>query len=783
MIKKFFVSLFLLCPGLLLAEVCDEHHLPGDLDQISRSLGRVNCNTSVNLMLDSGLQRDEESQTCGSCKSQFLSPIENQHRIDHDRLLTTEKKVFVKALFNELQKSIAITTSEIMALSDSSELNLTNATKKCDMRSFERKIQSCGAVTQSGVSLDSFKDEVFKNISKDLSPISPAACSQLEGLSQAQIDQLSREAAIYMLNESTFSAIEKFNGNSSAGELPVEFQTLLAKDPFFKALLRKPEEFKTFFLGLKNLSPQQRSSAVNDFKKSSGMAVMLDEMFSDQCDKALKSFSDTVCAPDFNSDRIDLGGFENYTKVNLDNFDDKAAFATTPEVEERNFELLSFCNQPDFPSSKYKLSEKLMESNNWMFQDIRQLNLKSFSEQTKNERARTNQRICEANCSQNLQSSYCHIRSLLQTNNSSQVQVAQVQYGGGALNLLRSILGTPTKISPEDKEVLVSYGILPQDDGSFVTPPSQTQVAQVTSGAGSTGAASARGAASNTRATTNAQFAESQNRQGQRNQQPAGSSLPYNPVSSSAFSSAFAEQLDNLSNLTDQERQRLSDFEREISRRLSGPGSSSTPTRAQVQQVAQNVVRERAGSLSPQRQQQLINSYVGAFDQIQNTTFAPAFANTGGATLGNDLAGPSQAYINEQNAKAAMARSQRAGSSGSVGGRGGDASLSAAQGRSPASTTEGDSPSVSVRISLDELQLDPQRALSQLPASLPESFIIEVQGTSQVYRYQVSRSGAEFQVSQLGSDSGRALIERIQRLLNSRRAELSGLRQSLTRAN
>ena len=785
MIKKLFLFLIVLTSGILHAEVCDEHTLPGDLDQISQNLGRVNCNTSMNLLLDSGLQRGEVSQTCGTCRNQFISPFTSQHQADHDRLISSERNVFVKALFNELKKSIAITTSEALALSDSSALNLPNATTSCKMNDFEAKVQNCEAVIQSGISLADFKDELLTNVSKNLSPITPPACSLLEGLSQAQIDQASREVAIQKLNDSIFEQIKNFDPERGLGDVDEEFQILLEKDPFFKALIRKPEEFKAFFRRIKNLNPEQRSAAVSEFKQSSSTATMLDDMFSEQCSKAIKTFTETVCAPDFNSNKIDLGGFDNYNKVNLNTFDDNLTFATTPEVEDRNFELLSFCNQTDSPTSKYRLNEKLSQVNDWMLQDVRGYDIKNFIDVTQNQKSRIHEMICTAECNLANQSVYCQIRSLLQTQNSSGSQTAQIQFSGGAVNLLRSILGTPTNIRPQDKEVLISYGILPQDDGSFVAPPAQTQVAQATSGAGNTGAASSNTVASSAQAPSSSRFAESQNRQGQRNQAQANSTLPYNPISSSSFGDAFAEQLSSLSNLTDQERQRLSDFEREITRRLTGPGAPTAPSRAQVQQVAQSVVRERAGSLSPQRQQQLVNSYVGAFDRLQNSAFqAPSIASSGEARLGDDLTRPSQAYTNEQNAKAAMARSQRARAAGGVGGSAGSGgALAADQGRSPASVTDGGAPAVSVRISLDELQLNPQRALSQLPSTLPDSFIIEIQGTSQVYRYQVNKAGSDFQVSQIGGASGEALIQRIQSLLSTRRANLTGLRQSFTGSN
>jgi len=769
------------------AEECIDHPIPDEINQLSRSLGRVNCHTSLNFMMDSNSTDLNGSETCGNCKDQFLSPLSEQHIEDHERLKVSERRVFIKTLFNELQKSIAITTAEVLAL-NSSTSTFSQSLAACNTNSFKSRIKNCPAIIEAKISVDSFSNSIAESIAKSLKPLKPAACSILEGRSQSQLDQMSLQAAVQMLDEDIFNQIASIDINSFSrqiNDLPQGFQILLSKDPVFKALKQDPQRFKNFFASIRSRSANERLEMINSFKESEETNLSLDTMFKNQCEKAYASFADTVCAADFSANSIDLGSLSNYSKVNFDQFDDDIEFATDPKVEARNFELLSFCGSKDNPSSKYNLNEQLSQMNSWMQNDKKPLTLQAFDENMTNEKAAFNQQICETDCSVSSNSTTCFIKNLLQTETAQGSSIARTSYSGGALELIRSITGTPSKLSVEDKEVLVSYGILPQDDGSYITPPTQTQLAQTTTNSGSNSGATNRTVASSTRTTSTTQFADSQNRQNQRGRQSNGSALPYNPISSSEFSSAFADRLNDLSDLTDQERQRLNQFEEEITRRLSRSSSGAAPTRAQVQQVAQSFAREQSRTLSPQRQQQFVNSYVGAFDDVQNSFASnPGFANSGGVDLGNDLAGPSQAYTNAQNAREAMARSQRARSSGALSGSGGaDSALAGTSGRSPASTTEGDAPSVSVRISLDELQLNPQRALSQLPASLPETFIMEIQGTNQVYRYQIQRSGLEFQVSQIGGSNGRALIERIQRLLRSRRADLTGLRRSFTGVN
>lgn len=788
MIIKILLLISLLASFNTSGDDCINQALPEDFIQVGQSLGRVNCNKVENFLMDS--EAEDGGETCRTCKSQFISAFKEQHSADHSRLLESEQNVFVKALFNELQKSIAITTSEMLTLENVSS-GFTESINACNTSQFVDKVKGCSALEKAGIRPENLSNLISTDIARSLKPFNPPACSLLSNLSQRQVAKFSSSLVVRLVNDDLISVIEAIPNDSFIDNLDIalqsssEFKGYLEKDPVFKVLKQNPEQFKHFFTSLRNLSESDKQARLESFRSSPEVVSKLDSSFHSQCERSYKSFIDTVCARDFTPQHIELGNLANYSKVSFDQFDD-VDFASDPKVEARNFELLSFCSSKDNPSSKYNLTQQLSEMNNWMLNDKKGLSLKSFEENLNREKENFNQRICEADCASSPNSTECYLKTHLQNLSNSGTPLARTQYSGGALELIRSITGTPTKISTEDREVLVSYGILPQEDGSYVTPTPAPQgaLASATSGAGSTGAASGNGQASggSRGAASRTQFAEGQASSGNRRQGNTPASAPISPFSSSAFSEALADQLSDISDLTNQERQRFADFERELGRRLSQGSPASAPTRSQVQQAAQNIVRERGSSLSPARQQQFLDRSVAAYDSAYtNPAGAPAFAN-GGVNLGNDLAGPSQSYTNEQQAKMAMSAAQAARRSGGSAGAVGSGGLGGSDaGRAPASVTESDA-SLSVRITLDELEANPQRALAQLPPTLPETFYLEVQGASEVYRYQVNKSGDEFQISQvLGGNTGQAFIQRIERLLLARtpgqRASLERLRK------
>lgn len=772
------------------SDECIGHQVPTELEQISRSLGRVNCHTSVNFMMDSSLSSNQETVTCGSCQNLFISPLNGQHEADHDQLRKSERKVFTKALFNELQKSIAITTAEVLALNSSSS-SFPQSVSSCSTNEFYNNVKKCSAVKESGITIEAFSSSIATSIANTLKPVTPAACPLIQNISQSQLNGLSLEAAGHILSDDLISSVLLLQDDNFAANLDglrpqqnndptvaqtfQEFQILLSRDPVFKALKNNPREFKSFFSSLRNLSAEDRIRRIEDFKNSDVVGNLLDSMFKKQCEDAYKSFAETVCAPDYQSNKIDLGSISNYSKVSFEEFDDDPEYATDPKVEEKNFELLSFCSSSDTPTSKYKLENKIQSMNRWMPEDKRVLNIKNFNDLNDNEKRSFNQQVCDANCSAAPNSSYCFIKTQLINQTAQGNTLAQTQYSGGALDLIRSITGTPSKISKEDKEVLISYGILPQDDGSYITPSptAPTEIASASPASGNAGATTNRTQNPNGRSTNSAQFAESQQgSQSSRRQQQSGTSAgPYSPIMSPEFSSAFEEQLNDLSDLTNQERQRFNQFQEEMARRLSR-SNSSAPSRTEVERVAQAVARERGANLSPQRRQQFVSSYVDAYDQVQNSfNTAPGFANAGGVEL-PPSSGPSQSEANMQNALEKMALTQQARASGGTGSISGGGNSDATAGRSPANTADTDSSSLSVRIRLDDLQADPQQALAGLPATLPDSFILEIEKNSQVYRYEVLKNGSSFRVSQLnGGSEGRVLIARLEKLLKDRAPE------------
>lgn len=745
-------------------------------------------------------EADDGGYTCGTCLNQFLSPLSEQHIFDHKVLKSSEENVFVKTLFNELQKSITITTSEILTI-ESPNANFRDSVQACNTNQFVSTLKNCPSLKKAGIQPEDLPNLISSGIASSLKPFSPPACNLLNNISQNQIVSLSSDIIAHLASDETISAILSISNDNFIRDLDMTLQAsselkgFLEKDPIFKALKRNPTQFKNLFSSLRGLSTTEKMGRINTFRNSPEIISSLDQMFKDQCEKAYKSFSDTVCASDFSASKVDLGNLANYSKVSFDQFDDEYDLATEPKVEARNFELLSFCNSKDNPSSKYSLEDQLNQMNGWMLNDKKNLTLKSFQENLNNEKSNFNERICNAECETSSSSTECFLKNRLSSDTAQGTPIARTQYSGGALDLIRSITGTPSKISKEDKEVLISYGILPQDDGSYITPSptAPTGIASASPGSGNAGATTNRTQNPNGRSTNTAQFAESQQgSQSSRRQQQSGTSAgPYSPIMSPEFSSAFEEQLNDLSDLTNQERQRFNQFQEEMARRLSR-SNSSAPSRTEVERVAQAVARERGANLSPQRRQQFVSSYVDAYDQVQNSfNTAPGFANAGGVEL-PPSSGPSQSETNMQNALEKMALTQQARASGGTGSISGGGSSEATAGRSPANTADTDSASLSVRIRLDDLQTNPQQALAGLPATLPDSFILEIEKNSQVYRYEVLKNGSSFRVSQLnGGSEGRVLIARLEKLLKDRaperipeqQAALPVLKDMFSRAN
>lgn len=744
---------------------------------------------------------DGECSLCTECKESITNaPLATQGPQDLKRVQLQNAN---DLMFQQLKKIIA---SNLQILTTARSLKPTGSQynsmiSSCNLNQLSSDISAClpsdNNQTEVRSRLSELESQVQREILNQILP-GPVGEGILFRSTQAQGCGYSESQTSATINEALELGLSKLvpkildcalDGEKFAKSCfnTHEFELVenIRKHPLLKNF-SDPSDLKNFLLPLANVSSSKHRERLNGLIYNNQMGNILDRNLSRTCIEAFTTFKKTIC--EINQPNVNVNlGLDLLKTAEHTEFWNSASHDSSSQ----SLEVISYC--PSSSSDAYDINSSFQALTSSIPRAEAEATYDSFSNLfEKIYIAAPRELICSTDSSscEPLNPNYsllkCEIYSI--KNEPSAIDRIKTAKDPSLNRVLESFIGS-SSVEKETKVHLVREGILPQENGLYVAP--EAQASQFASGEGNNGTGTPnRTASTSSEKTSTSQFAEAQSEQNQRRRQQASSALPFNPISSPEFSSSFTDQINDLSDLTNRERQRFAEFEREISRRISQSPNGS-PTRQQVQQVAHSVVRERGASLAPLRQQQLVNSYVGAYDDVQDSFRpGPGFANSGGVNLGDDLAGPSQAYRNEQNAKQAMAESQRARTSGGIASAagGGNASLAGTNGRSPASAVENEGSSLSVRISLDELQDNPQRALSQLPASLPDTFILEIQGAREVYRYQVLKSGAQYQVSQvLGSNGGQSLIARLERLLRERlperRAQLPSLIDTVSGAN
>lgn len=714
-----------------------------------------------------------QSELCTVCKNSF-------ERDNSTYLKEKKRSNYIKLIFSEFKKSFSENLKDLSQLRYLSRSSNSTNSLGCNIDSYRSKFATCQEnLKKGGISEKDIYSFVNDSIAGDFN--GAKVCSESSALLRAK-----RSIAIEQLLTPEFIQKLLTTGSELTATENIYLDELRNNHPTFKTLYKNKSAFDSF---LRSIQTQQGVTFQDKLKSalsSENVNQTVNTEISNRCNRSFNDLISKVC--EVNLDEVEPGPPENYRKLF-----DSPKWADTPLelVDESNFEnninLISFCST--------KSSSSNSVSNEWLPEKYKNLSFSSYLyERDRDILSTQDSNKCDApeNCPTDTSLASVTESDLIQCKvlelSTRKPELFSLNVNPKFDDLFRSLV-TNNISNGSTKITLQREGFLPQDDGSFLTPPSpsQTNTPQLAT-ANSSG--SATGTRSNSvTPTSSSQFAQSQTQASQRNtQNRSASALPYNPITSPAFGEDFEERLSQLSSdLTNQEKARLENFQREMARRLSS--NSTPPSRSQVEQVAREVARQRV-STSPLRQSQIAQSYADTFDQYQNSpSQAPGFANAGGVNLGNDLAGPSRSYVNEQNAKMAMAkRSGPSGSSGSIASGGSAALAASTTGRSPASVTDSENTSLNVRITLDELQANPQEALAQLPSNLPETFFLEIQGATDVYRYQVKKSGSRFQISQvLGGNSGRAFISRLESLLRERApirsAQLTNLQDTVTGSN
>lgn len=804
----FFLLIFLI-PTVLLAADSDciqELNLPGISDVIT-AVERPNCHLSSDFTLEAEMPGSTE--ICGSCRSSFISSLPNFREDDEARLMKTKKNAFVTILLKELKKTLAGLTGEVMALSSDSGNSFSRSVQACDTNKFVQGVSGCDSMKEMKNELASLPDFLSQKIASRLIPRS-SSCEAVNGLSQAQISQLSVEAISMSLNANTIDQISSFTPstegklrddliNATQGDMATQGEkrlfSLFSKDPVLKSLMSNPAEFISFFSSLKNLSPSDRRNRYLELRQSPTVNKKLDQQISKDCEKLFKDFTDTVCAADFNAQSIASSPLSNYYKLNDDQtFDDQASISNTKDITENNFSMLSFCPNPDDSQKKFKLPDLLSNINNSLPPEKRNLALIPYERLENSEAEAVNTLLCSANCDNGSTSHICTLKRLLNAKKTELASNPALQnYHPSTKELLRKIAGTPSKLTTEEKQVLISQGILSQEDATAVAAVAPAQADQSKSSSASpsnSGSVANSSGGRGTQASGRDRSENQQANQSQRRFQQAPGVLPSSQIISPAFSEAFEEQLGELTNLTEQERRRFMDFQEEISRRLS-QSPRGTVTREEARQAAERITREPRANFNPQRRNQFVTSYMNTFDELQNNLASTAGSSNGrGVELGNDLA--DQAVANRGDPmeraleEAAIARRGRGATSG-IGAAVASGGSSAVN-RTPAGNSDSQTLESEISVSLTAFEANPQVALSsRLPSELADNFVIEIKGR-ETFKYQVIRSAQGFTISLLqGPQRGRDHIRTLQMILANYSQRSGPSREDLlnvvTRAN
>jgi hypothetical protein len=579
-----------------------------DISDLTRAAAIPNCERPDLLMQEKQSQRlrergrEAKSPLCEECRKEF--ELKQGNRLSASQQNEMRKKAYLDVMYRELEKNMADTMLEIASARQLVfSTSLPKAMVACSSRQWGQGLNKCGRFQNDFLKSKKLGDRLASELAASLAPpphqiqgILDRSKTNQCGITDQQITFAVNE---YMTNSIKSADIKKIKAldirsDTTRSELLGMLvdagidSEVLQSHPFYSSLIKRPTFFKDFFKQIDSNSEQpQLAQLLKAATQSPEFGDHFDQQIAQRCRNAYDTFFSKACEQDLDKG-ISLGPIENYERlVQLDEDNEDLEYTTNPEAFNRNLQLFAFCHTPP-AETNISLREDLNEINNEMPTAYSGISLDQYALDKYKNFSDLGSNICEVKKSGCLEADtrVCKLYEVLNsTSESSSWRLAQTSDPNVNM-LLRSMITSPTQ--PEAKRVLVEYGILPREDGSFQPQPEvperSTGFYQTQSSAG-TGTI-ARAAVQTPTNTGSGQTQTTTPRS--VNRTPASvSNTPPTP-SYSTETMPFSQQAE------------LQDINQEILRRLSNRTPAAQAARPQqVREVVREVYRENRRSLPP----------------------------------------------------------------------------------------------------------------------------------------------------------------------------------------
>ena len=612
------ISLFFLTVSAFSQENCDPEIATNETIEIIENLQIPNCNQKkITNLYNAG----NTSPLCDTCRTDARKastvlglPTDPASQVD-------VKNSFI----DEFKKSMASNLLEIAKLR---ALNIvsgdyTVAIEACDLDKFEKGLNERGCKTDGTIA--DLKTSLNAELARILSPKpifddlglydrkrDGESCSTPDyKIIQAMSKTLESELSPDLINAlASIDPSEPIEESLSEKINKPELLTLLRTHPIISSLMGRPEEFVKFFHRIP--TPKSVTQLRESLYDSKNTKIL--ESVANNCSSTFDSFSKAACSPDFQAGKASLENVEDIRPFVGSFSPNRKLFINGSDDEQRqdNKRVLSICEfiprknalnlspllrsfQKGMPLEYASMPFKLVRSNKYSEE------IGSFRD-----------KVCEVGTSCDSKEIFCKIQ--IEMNKAENLQLSESS--NSEINrLLKSFIGTSSKIDTNTKTILISRGIIPDSSGKLVEQPRRPE--------------RSRNLAAIENGNSVQTLQPAQQTLPQRT--AAAFSAPHQPRNTASasptqqttqnVSQTDSPNLDSLSRSISDSREQLAKINENILNRLSKPNAPQAVSREDFRQMTREAYKEQNRPLPAAEEDQFVNNYFPQQQLGQATQF------------------------------------------------------------------------------------------------------------------------------------------------------------------
>ncbi|MGE3611040.1 MAG: hypothetical protein AB7I27_15725 [Bacteriovoracaceae bacterium] len=599
MIKQIIIPILYLLIGVSQAEDdCDIlNPLPNETQNLINKINLKNCTTNKER---NNIKSGKVKELCQSCVHDFI--IGSELHKDKFKIKPQDPK---QVLEDQFKKALTKNLLNVVSLRSLPKFNASfdQVNQSCDFKSFRASIQKNKKCIGD---LDKIETSLAQELAKLLSPDIKNGINGIfdrgdlsKSCNITDLDLIQSKAQVLEdeINSSIANELSKLNlDDKNIDEELVKIlnggnknlYNLFKFHPIFSHLIKSPSQLTSIFAN--TLKPFNKTNFINLLYKQNSQYVL--DTISTNCQKIFSNYEKTACNDDFQAGNIQTS---NLTKSNplssgISYFSSSDLNLDDKNILESNINLVSLCKMNSFKPNAFNFSAPLIEMNEGLEDNYKGYSLSSYAknkyEQDFNADRKNLCSIDSKTCDPN--DLMCKIKQTIdRSKDKSTYEGKLASSSNDEVNkLLRAFIGEPKDISPEAKEVLVSQGILPKDDGKFVQ---QTPIPSRSPGLSSDSAPAVVSRPPLSSQTSSAAAATESASSNAQTQSFSSASAANSPATGEAN-----EQISGLNDKVVKKDAELSSIQNEILRRLKSgkPASNASFSKEDIQKVAREVYSE-----------------------------------------------------------------------------------------------------------------------------------------------------------------------------------------------